>query len=485
MEFTHRYWAVAGLGLFLAFEAVILDEPLLLGGTTGVAAWLLTQQYLFVRDSLQTVDGLSVSRSFERTTVSKGSEIEITLDAALSTEAAVQLDISEEPPVAASRSNHDDYQIRVPIGKRTVTGTYSVTMNLAGRYAFPQPTAEISDRIGLFRTTTKVGTQRDITVETKGPEDLSVSIGGKRVADTLGEHKTGQQGTGIDPEEIREYVPGDSLRKIEWKATARLNRPHIREFESQVTLQTAVLMDLRPTMATGDDGETKLDYARQVALSLLDYSHSRSEPFGLYTIDETGVTTALPPSMSREQYETVRSKLQEVEIPTPPRSSRSSKSVERRSPIEANRVANRLRSDGSQFDSRLQPFFSQSHSYIPQTETNPLYEAAHTELTRLPEKAVTIILTDDTDRNEVRETVKLMRQRNRPVLVFLTPTILFVENTMMNVEDAYERYLEFESFRKDIARLNGVQAFEVGPGDVLDRMVSAANRDERTTGARR
>ena len=301
----------------------------------------------------------------------------------------------------------------------------------------------------------------------------------------MGEHKTGQQGTGIDPEEVREYVPGDSLRKIEWKATARLNRPHIREFESQVTLQTAVLMDLRSTMSTGNDGEIKLDYTRQVALSLLNYAHSRSEPFGLYTIDETGVTTALPPSMSRGQYRTIRSKLQEVEIPATAYSSRKSKSVERRSPIEANQVANRLHSDDSQFDSRLQPFFSQSQSYIPQAETNPLYEAAHTELTRLTEKTVINILTDDTDRNEVKETVKLMRQRNRPVSVFITPTILFEEKTVTNVEDAYERYQEFESFRQDLARLDGVQAFEVGPGDVLDKVLSAANRDGRTTGARR
>ena len=225
MEFTHRYWAVVGLGLFLALEAVILDEPLLLGGTTGVAAWLLTQQYLFVRGSLQTVEDLSVSRSFERTTVSKGSEIGITLDAALTTKAAVQLDISEEPPVAASRSNHDDHQIRISIGKRTATDTYSVTMDLAGKYAFPPPTVEISDRIGLFRKTTKVGDRRDVTVETKGPENISVSIGGKQVADTLGEHKTGQQGTGIDPEEVREYVPGDSLRKNRMESNGKTESP--------------------------------------------------------------------------------------------------------------------------------------------------------------------------------------------------------------------------------------------------------------------
>ena len=159
--------------------------------------------------------------------------------------------------------------------------------------------------------------------------------------------------------------------------------------------------------------------------------------------------------------------------------------MERRSPIEANQVANRLHSDDSQFDSRLQPFFSQSQSYIPQAETNPLYEAAHTGFTRLTEKTVINILTDDTDRNEVKETVKLMRQRNRPVSVFITPTILFEENTVTNVEDAYERYQEFESFRQDLARLDGVQAFEVGPGDVLDKVLSAANRDGRTTGARR
>jgi len=62
--------------------------------------------------------------------------------------------------------------------------------------------------------------------------------------------------------------------------------------------------------------------------------------------------------------------------------------------------------------------------------------------------------------------------------VFLTPSILFDPGGLVDLEAAYDRYVEFEEFRRDLARLPGVSAFEVGPGDRLDAVL-ATGRDRR------
>jgi hypothetical protein len=92
-----------------------------------------------------------------------------------------------------------------------------------------------------------------------------------------------------------------------------------------------------------------------------------------------------------------------------------------------------------------------------------------------------VIFTDDTHRAEVRETVRLAQRGDNRVLVFLTPTVLFEPGGLADLEGAYDRYRSFESFRRDLARLRRVSAFEVGPGDRLDAVLSSGSRQQRST----
>ncbi|WP_227356321.1 DUF58 domain-containing protein [Haladaptatus salinisoli] len=480
MEFTRHYVAGIGLGVFLTGGAVVLARPLLLGGAVGIFAWLLARQYLFVRTARETVENLSVTQSLERETVSRGEEVGVGLTAELPDTAAVRLDVEADPPVAAAGSDATERGATILTGDRAATTTYSVTMPVAGSFEFAAPTVTLTDRANLFRTAVTAGEARTITVDARAPEDIHVGIGGERVAGEYGEYKTSGRGIGIDPEEIREYVPGDSLRRIDWKATARLAHPHVREFEPQIDLRTAILIDHGESMATGAEGRTKLDYARQVAISLVSYAFSEGEPLGLYAVDESGLTAKHPPSANRSHYVTVRRWLYGLDTSVSPATGVTPAPV-RRSPARAQRAMDHLRADDSPFGTRLRPFFGESESYRRRVETDSLYDVTRTELVRLRGTVVTVLLTDDTNRSEVSETVKLARRRNDAVLVFLTPSVLFAETGVADVENIYDRYVNFESFRRELAGLNGVQAFEVGPRDELERLLEAAAHRRRTT----
>lgn len=68
-------------------------------------------------------------------------------------------------------------------------------------------------------------------------------------------------GTGVEFEEVREYVPGDDPRNVDWNVTARYGRPHVKTFVEERERTLCFLLDLSPSMDTGWGPWT----ARQVA----------------------------------------------------------------------------------------------------------------------------------------------------------------------------------------------------------------------------
>jgi uncharacterized protein (DUF58 family) len=59
------------------------------------------------------------------------------------------------------------------------------------------------------------------------------------------------RGRGLNFEEIRDYRPGDDVRSIDWKVTARLRKPHIRVFDEERDRQALLVVDQRLSMFFG------------------------------------------------------------------------------------------------------------------------------------------------------------------------------------------------------------------------------------------
>ena len=58
-------------------------------------------------------------------------------------------------------------------------------------------------------------------------------------------------GAGLDFADLREYQPGDDVRKIDWNVTARMNAPYVRQYIDDPELTAWFLLDLSPSMAFG------------------------------------------------------------------------------------------------------------------------------------------------------------------------------------------------------------------------------------------
>jgi uncharacterized protein (DUF58 family) len=73
------------------------------------------------------------------------------------------------------------------------------------------------------------------------------------------------RGRGLNFEEIRDYRPGDDVRSIDWKVTARLQKPHVRVFNEERDRQALLVVDQRLSMFFGSRLSMKSVTAAQAA----------------------------------------------------------------------------------------------------------------------------------------------------------------------------------------------------------------------------
>jgi uncharacterized protein (DUF58 family) len=99
------------------------------------------------------------------------------------------------------------------------------------------------------------------------------------------------QGQGTEPYALREYLPGDPLSKIHWKATARHGRPVSREDTWERSARLVVLLDCARTMASLDGRRSKLDYALAAALALTRVASARGDRVTLVAFAERVLRT--------------------------------------------------------------------------------------------------------------------------------------------------------------------------------------------------
>jgi len=110
-----------------------------------------------------------------------------------------------------------------------------------------------------------------------------------------GLHRSPYFGASVDFAEHRGYVPGDDIRRVDWRLYARTDRYYIKEYEADSNSNFAVLLDVSRSMGFGSEGMTKLDYGRMLAGCLTYLVHKQRDRVGLVTFDEE-IVDHVPPS---------------------------------------------------------------------------------------------------------------------------------------------------------------------------------------------
>ena len=114
-----------------------------------------------------------------------------------------------------------------------------------------------------------------------------------------GAYHSSFKGRGMEFAEVREYVPGDDVRTIDWNVTASMGHPFVKKFTEERELTVVLLVDASASGRFGTETSTKLQMAAEIS-ALLTFSALRNnDRVGLLLFTDE-VELFLPPRKGRE-----------------------------------------------------------------------------------------------------------------------------------------------------------------------------------------
>ncbi len=159
-----------------------------------------------------------------------------------------------------------------------------------GFWAFRWVRVGFRDPLGIF--------ERWVEAECRGYLSAMPSLaraGGLRaeakgVKPLLGRSPSDSPGMGTEFYALRDYAPGDPMRAINWKATARLGRLISNDYEAEKAADLVIVVDSTlPTGVSGPGGDTLLDVEARVAIALADEALRSGLRVGLASVGGPGV----------------------------------------------------------------------------------------------------------------------------------------------------------------------------------------------------
>ncbi|MBU1172906.1 MAG: DUF58 domain-containing protein [Proteobacteria bacterium] len=104
-----------------------------------------------------------------------------------------------------------------------------------------------------------------------------IHIRSRRQVDTMmaGQYKSVFRGTGMEFEEVREYTPGDEVKNIDWKVSARMGRPFIKLYKEEREVVVMLLVDMSASGNFGTASRMKRETAAEIA-SILAFNAIRN-----------------------------------------------------------------------------------------------------------------------------------------------------------------------------------------------------------------
>ncbi|MEN8242339.1 MAG: DUF58 domain-containing protein [Chloroflexota bacterium] len=210
------------------------------------------------------------------------------------------LQVQDEPPVEFFVSE------RILSGevnpRQTWQDSYQVVPNKRGDFQFGDVNLRWQGPFGLIIRQGKADAQSKVKVYPNllGIRQYDLVLRRNRLQE-MGLRHSRQFGEGTEFERLREYLPDDPYRKIDWKATARKARPITVEYQTDRSQNLMVLLDIGRMSQSPVDKIAKLDYVINTALLLAYVAIGKGDKVGLMTFaDEIGVY--LSPQQGKGQF---------------------------------------------------------------------------------------------------------------------------------------------------------------------------------------
>ena len=263
--------------LLLIYGLLLVGLAALNGGLLTLAIPLLVYIGFSLWYTPAAPPQLSLKRTASRTAVTEGEQLPITVTIRNEGHDLAELYLRERLPKGLIIHAGETRLLTSLAAGEVCQLQYTVTVE-RGTFEMPATAVVSYDPFALFASQTSHPATTDLIVLPHYPQLRSLPLRPSRTIGFSGPIPARQSGSGTNFWGVREYQPGDSLRRLNWQATARHHEAlFTTEFEQERTAHISLILDTRSEQLLTFGGESLLTYAIRatagLAASLLKDGH--------------------------------------------------------------------------------------------------------------------------------------------------------------------------------------------------------------------
>lgn len=226
--------------------------------------------------------------------------------------AAVECELIDTVPADVAAAEPVRRGVRIAAGAATSVA-YDIRPSRRGDRPFGAAVLLVRSPLGLLRRRQTFGAGALLRVYPDVSRFLRpAALDPRRVLEVIGVKRAPRRGEGMEFDSLREYLPGDDPRRVDWRATARRGRLVVRQYQHEHNHSVIIAVDASRLMAGVVDGRSKLDFAVDAALALAYAALTAGDRVGAVVFDRD-VTGYLAPRAHRRQLGSVIDLLRAVQ----------------------------------------------------------------------------------------------------------------------------------------------------------------------------
>jgi len=264
---TRRLLGFAALWTAAALAVVWLPVllPALLAGAASLAGVTLLDAWLAARRAPLELERCLPERAF----VGRAERVELHVANPNTTPGAIAFSLHEAAPPDLQAAQQVFSGLEAEAGGQPLRVAYRIDPLRRGDRPWGAALALVHSPLGLWQDVVPFGAEQVLPVYPDSRVWLgTAALDPPAVLRQLGLRSVRRRGEGMEFESLREYVPGDDPRRLDWAASARRGRPVVRRYQHEQNHLLVIALDTSRLMAGRVGSRTKLDYAVDAALAL-------------------------------------------------------------------------------------------------------------------------------------------------------------------------------------------------------------------------
>ncbi len=307
---------MASILLSLSIPTIFSERAMILISLSFVIYSLLIIDWLLIRIRITALEQLKISRVFN-SKVYNDDRVDIRIYVEnISFFGLYLMEITDIYPSTTKLVSGVNKGVFSLPSKSTIVFRYVLYVNAVGTHRFGGIYIRMKDPIGIFTVNAmfrEIDKNRLMCLA-KTPSTKIDELLYKGLKILQGPLRIKKTGYSLEFKEIREYKPGDEIKRIDWKASARINKLMIRDFEMEGQSDIVIILDLSRNMFLGKLGERKLDYSAKCIAFIITYAIRKKDRLGIMML-KTGEYKILPLEYAtHETYRKIMEMLSEVDV---------------------------------------------------------------------------------------------------------------------------------------------------------------------------